>query len=888
YDLCVNGLGTVCDSACAGENPWGSRDKGWEFGGKATLTTGDGFWTVELAVPFANLGGVPTPGTRWRICLGRIQQQDKETSAWGPMSTGFHNAAEFSDVVFGTRVPGTGDLSLGAFSAGENRLSVTVQPFEKPTPVRLEAITMRADAGKTVSFTDDALSAAETLGHDYTFDQEGRLRFQWSLLDPGSLAVYYRSPAYDIEVTVSRLSAELTGDGVFTAFLNGKPILAGRDGNALGGGALVAGENVIAIEADGGVEGRFSVGDFVVETDHTWTCSEKPEAGWQEREFSDSGWRKAKAKTGRMGADGRKRCYRKTLLLEASHFWPNWSAESLSIAQNSVQQLLWVPQGLPGRKLTDFTLYLETPAEFRVVGASGFYGQNHQRGGFVCGNRGEVQRDGRTYRRTMIRALDPVAVQKSIPHWRMCSIAIAAPASGAALGMGQADFYHYLEAEGGAICEVPQRLRVTVLPPLNGKQPKTYSWQTTGGSTSVMDDVACGEALMASLIRAGFNGLWHGRRLPRFDAANLAMFGFNSWQIDCRPYLEKHPDHAMIGSDGTPHYNPADGRRNQIAPSLLLRDSEAWAFVKDALLTWVRENEIDHVDWDFEYSVWADKGGKHVNPIGDFGPLALADFRAFCDIEAGVELTPETIRKDYTDQWIRFMNQRMAQLSGRFRAALKEANPALVFSAYSGYQCEETHSFYGVDWAMLAGQIDMAICGYGRRLGEIRATLNALGNTPLVLGDLVVPYRAEERAYPTYTSKATFLRRALDGTGGVLIWTFNGLDGRTFYASAEVSRLVAEHEDMFLARRPDPDFVTAKGISPGDITVLGDDTRRLILLINETDKIKDVELAVTGHLPGMVVHNYYEGKTLSKAAEFTAQVPPGDIKAFVVSLPPGK
>lgn len=888
YDLCVNGAGTVCDSTCAGENPWGNRDKRWEFGGTATAATDNGFWAVEMALPFAQLGGAPTPGTKWRICLGRIQQQDKESSAWRAMTTGFHNATEFSDLMFGRRVPGTSDLALGAFASGKNRLSVTVQPLDETTPVRVETSTMRAETGKSVSFTDEVLSAAKTLTHNYTFDQEGRLHFQWSLLDPTSLTVYYRSPAYDIEVTVSRLSAELTGDGEFTAFLNGKPMLAGHGGPVTGEGALVAGVNVIAIDADGWVEGQFSVGDFTFETDHTWKCSETPEDGWQGRDFYDSDWSQVKTRTCRLGTSGRKRHYRKTLLLETSHFWPNWSAQSLSIAQNSVQQLLWVPQGLAGRTLTDCTLYLELPEGFRVVGASGYYGKNHRRNGFVCGNRGEVQRNGQTYRRTMIRALDPVTVQKSIPHWRMCSIAIAAPKSGAALGAGHADFYHYLEADSGAIREVPQRLRVTVLPPLNGKQPKTYAWQTTGGSTSVMDDVACGETLMASLTRAGFNGLWHGRRLPRFDAANLAMFGFASWQIDCRPYLEKHPDHAMIGSDGKPRHNPADGRRNQIAPSLLLGDTEAWAFVRDALLTWVHENEIDHVDWDFEYSVWDDKGGKHVGPIADFGPLALTDFRAFCGIDTGVELTPEIIKKDYTKQWIRFMNQRMARLCGKLKAALKQVDPALVFSVYSGYQCEETHSFYGVDWSMLAGHIDMAICGYGRRVGEIRATLEALGDTPLVVGDLITPYRAEELAYPTYTSKATFLRRALDGTGGVLIWTFNNLDGRTFYASAEVSRLVADHEGMFVSRRPDPEFVVAKGISPGDIIVLADDARRLILLLNETIQPKSVELALAAHRTGMVVHDYYAGKQLPDAAKFDTQVPPHDIKAFIVTLPDEK
>lgn len=885
YDVCVNGAGAVCDASCAGPDPWSTRDKAWASGGKTAVSVGNGYWVVEIALPFANLGGTPKVGTQWRVCFGRIQQADKENSTWRPMSTGFHNADEFGVLEFADSVPGVSGLDLGTLCSGENQLSVTVCPDQPGTAVRAETCTSAPGRGRTVVFTDAVLQAEQTVAHTYELAEEGRLQFQWSLLDPASLAVYYRSPAYDVEVTVSQLSVAVSGEEAFTVYLNGREVAQAASGGAAGSAALVSGVNVIGIVAAGWVEGSFTVGDFVLETDHTWKVASTPDEGWAKRAFDDSSWAQVKSRTQRLGADGEKRCYRKTLLLGTSMFWPNWSAASLSIAANSVQQLLWVPQGLPGRTLTDLSLYLEVPAPFRIVGASGYYGKGHGRDGFLFGNRGEVERDGQTYRRYLIRALDAVTVQKSIPHWRMCSIAVELPDRVTQTEQQDWLFYHSLHADKGAIQEIPQSLRVTALPPLRGKQPTSYAWQTTGGSTSVMDDVECGTALTASLTRAGFNQIWHGRALPKFSAANLAMFGFNSWQIDCRPYLEKHPEHALIGSDGKPRFNPADGRGNQIAPSLLLRDTEAWEFVRDALIDWVRENEIDHLDWDFEYSVWDDKGGTHGNPIADFGPLALADFRASCGIDAGTDLTPAIIKAEYPEQWIRFMNQRLADLWGRLRQALKEPLPEVVFSVYSGYQCAETHSYYGVDWSMLAGKIDMAICGYGRRVAEIKATLEALGDTPLVVGNLIVPYRAEERAFPTCTSMATFLRRALDGTGGVLIWTFNNLDGRTFFAAAEVSKLVAEFEDMFLSRRVLPDFVTATGIAPGDITVLSDATRRLLLLINETGQVKRVELTLNGYRDGMSVQDYYAGTQLAAGAEFVTSIPANGIKAFVVNVP---
>lgn len=882
-DLCVNAAGTVADAKASGDDPWSCRDRTWEYGGELAARTYPGFWVVELAIPFASLGGPPKPGAAWRLCLGRVQQNRKEKSTWQPLANGFHRPTEFAALRFVERVCGVRSLSLGDFSAGANQTTLEVLNHVPGRGLRVETSVIFEGQGRDVAFRDVSATQTGRIEHDYALDRGGAFRFQLRLLDPASMDVQYRSPLYGAEVSVSLLTGRLltAADGVL--YLNGKEVARTANGEREFRVALQAGTNVLALESGGTAEASFAVGEFTFTTDGRWKSSAKAPEDWTSQAFDDSGWGMAKAEKTSLGTAGQRTYFRKTVLHGHTEFWPNWADQALTIAEDSVQQLLLVPQGLKGRTLTDYQVWVDLPVEFRLLGATGFYGRSHQRGGFLGGGREAIVRDGQEYRRYMVRALEPVRYQQDIPDWRMCALVIALPASGQGKAEREAVFHYGLEAEKGAIQEVGRALRVRILPPLRGKQPKKLAWQIGAGNLSTMDDVPCAEALAATLTRAGFNTLWNGRAYPSFSARNLAMFSFNGWAIDCRPYLAEHPDAALIGRDGKPRLNPADARSNHISPSLLVRDTSAWQFVEDAIVAWVRKEKLREVCWDFESSVWDDKAGS--NQIAGFGPPDLADFRESAGIPAGTALDYTTIKEKYPQEWTHFMNQRLAQLSGKIRQAVKKADPGATFSVYSGYQCDETKRVYGVDWALLAGRIDLAICGYGRPVDQVQATLAALGTTPLALGDLVVPYETTSKAYPSWISKATILRRVVDGTGGFLAWHFPNLDGRSFFGSAEASRLVADYEDLFVARQRDSSLATVQGIPTDDVVVLTDGRRRLVLLINETSQSRPVKVSHRQLAPGTHVRDYYAGLDLGSAAECATTVGANDVKAFLVEPP---
>jgi len=57
----------------------------WDPDWRAAAAKGDGEWTVELAVPFAALGGTPQPGDTWGANFCRERYAKPELSTWAPL-----------------------------------------------------------------------------------------------------------------------------------------------------------------------------------------------------------------------------------------------------------------------------------------------------------------------------------------------------------------------------------------------------------------------------------------------------------------------------------------------------------------------------------------------------------------------------------------------------------------------------------------------------------------------------------------------------------------------------------------------------------------------------------------------------------------------------------
>ncbi len=94
HHLAINALGTVYDAEVKGnENP------AWSSGATAAAAKDKTEWTVELAIPFAALGGAPT--RPWRGNVARERKPVNELPSWAPVGGRFMSPGKFGIWRFG-------------------------------------------------------------------------------------------------------------------------------------------------------------------------------------------------------------------------------------------------------------------------------------------------------------------------------------------------------------------------------------------------------------------------------------------------------------------------------------------------------------------------------------------------------------------------------------------------------------------------------------------------------------------------------------------------------------------------------------------------------------------------------------------------------------------
>lgn len=110
YHFIVNSIGTLFDERCIsadrGDASWDSR---------TVVKTGrtGGAWTLEMAIPFKDLGITPTPGLVWgmNICRARYAGV-QEFSAYCPTPDGFVQPKSFGEVMLSTGMRDFPDFQL--------------------------------------------------------------------------------------------------------------------------------------------------------------------------------------------------------------------------------------------------------------------------------------------------------------------------------------------------------------------------------------------------------------------------------------------------------------------------------------------------------------------------------------------------------------------------------------------------------------------------------------------------------------------------------------------------------------------------------------------------------------------------------------------------------
>ena len=779
YDFAINSNGAVMDAVGSAKNIWLSRNTKWNSSIQVKTDrfehTSLANWSVEAAIPWGDLGGVPQAGDDWKIIAGRFQQSAKETSSFQIISTGMHAESTAGKLKFiKQRVPECEPQKVPLFTPGKN-----LWDFKASDKDSLQIISkVKFDNQKVQYRRISGKKKLLQLPVDLTGN--GEFTFSWSVENPASFTEYLRSPEYKFRVSASMLKHNYK---IAALLVNGVNV-----GNTA---VLSSGMNTLELkgQADNG---------FIT-------------IGNQKIVLADNG--------------------KLNLLLEHSLLWPNWLIEGVSINKGSYQQLLYLPCGVKGFTLNDCTVNFDLPEGFELVGASGYYNKWQ----LECKKTGRIEYNGKKYNRYIVVIKNKVPHNTKLRKHEYLAIMIKAPEE---FPTAETVMYYHMSSKNANLQELPIPVKVKLLSRLNGKQPKKQLIELWCGWLSSLDNKSIYKYYGDLFSSAGVNEC-NGLENNYPGIRHFQLISFQEWNFPLQEYLNAHPEHKMVQAFSKIKYP-------MVCSSALVKAPEFAVFFRNKLPGWYKKWKSPHnIHWDYEERVFE-------TYLACFCNRCLEDFMNFAGVKG--KITAEVIRKSYSKEWTDFMNIRMAEVSEFFQKAFKDVLPSVDFSIYSAYQSESSKAFYGLDWNLLKGKVGIAACGYSRNVPELEATRKAIGNTPLMLGELIYPYNETERMAPQFATAATLMRRACDATKGILIYEYPTLDGRTFAALSEVSRVMSDYEEFFIGGVRKAEMLNIKGFDRSEYEVLSNSKGELlVILMNPSKSLRKFSFSLKGKAPKNIV-----------------------------------
>lgn len=367
YEFVVNANGVLTCATSEAPDYWTSRQLYNPPGSKAAAQIGNGYYSVELAIPFDDIGGKAKYDGELRILVGRVEKSRNESSSYAAVELGFHLPQNLLPLHFAKQALAGEICTAAEFFPGSNQL-----PLKGESMLLLNRL-RRGDKMENFVSADGSFEIAD--GGEFIFNS--------ICYEPGSLRTLLQSPPIKLRTVSSQLQFE-SAPGL-TVSLNSKEIKPGKP--------LSSGLNKLTVSGDKAETAQFRVGDFSFRVDQTWQKS----------------------------ASG----YSKNLLLEHSLLWPDWCKEGLSIMAGHIQQVLFPPMLPEGHSADDLQFHIELPEGFSFEGASGYYKEYP----LSYAMTGKLQRQGQAYTRYSISFLNRRKYVEEIPSHHYVAFVIRAPES---------------------------------------------------------------------------------------------------------------------------------------------------------------------------------------------------------------------------------------------------------------------------------------------------------------------------------------------------------------------------------------------------------------------------------------------------------------------------
>ncbi len=850
YQFVVNLDGTVYDGK--------GTDAEWNSSLKAVTAKNEKSWTVEIAIPFSDLGVKDPEKQTWRANFCRNNPAKKETGAWSPTEVGFHTLKAFGFLHFRPETPviRCENISLKSGSA----------------EVGLSAITR--EALKILGLSDELSIAPGTNRNIVTClkpDSDGN----------GQLAVLagkkeiFRTPRLSIKSKTSEMLAEIACPGnTIEIFINGKPVASSRD--SVKTPLLLKDDiNTVTLKISGEAasipSGKFAIAGISFSLDE-WLCSDKQANDWNSVSFDDSQWELYKGEKIRTGL-----FFRHTLIKNRTLFAPQLEKNTLYVA-NKAPMCVSIRIGSPFEKpLADYTCHLTLPEGLNIPlydPENRRYWSWHEHK--LCKN---SQNGTNEY---------TFKFEKPMPKLGYNPInaitLIIAPAFPEAQEKKTLKGGCYISGRG--MHEVPGEFNVAVLPSLKGIQPENIgigSWTERRGTRNSNAET---ESLFKTFRSMGLNRLGF-----------YFYVGTNS--ITCATEY-KNIKHAV-----------KKAKENNIEPFLCNFGNHGYPFFADILTQHPEyqcgDNALKPLTWDTSMCPEAFMSVPQIKKRLE--DMAVLHDGIMYDVEAGIKSaclcekcrdnfarefklakTPseKEIYEKYQNELTRYQANINFRLFNFITDTAKKANPDIKSLVYSGYDVPGKYNplvRYGMDWALYRDIVDMPSAGYSENPAIIRETRKLIGNQPLYAG-LILNSNWYENQYADQNIKVRLFSQMIQGGfGGVHFFSWGELNGVGMTAVAEFARGVAAYESFLKEQNEIPNNGFVTGTAGENIHVYKKGNEYLYIVLNPLSKAREITAKAPPSIPDAEIYDFYADRRYEQSGEYKVQAPPYDVVLLHISKP---
>jgi hypothetical protein len=826
YEVIVNGAGTISDAVCKGPYYWTSgRNPNWESNARVAVKTANGVWSAEIAIPLSKLNLPVNSGTTFQACLGRINMSTNERSTYFPMKAGFHSPKYFGTIKLGPELPRIYDVNIGALTSGKNTFNFKASS-SKNDSLKLNITTMDVASRKSFKRKSFKLkSTVKSYSANYFCLDKDYSFMQFTV--GGAQGKFWNSPLYSRQNNNQKLTIQIKGKRNTNIVLNGQVMNQ----------KINLDETVYKMSCKSGLYNVEGLDDKFALSANGFTITAQ-------------------------GSTNTK------IMVNTTKFWPEKN-KRFYIAENSIQPLHIVLHN-PYKELKNSTYSLNfiVPEEFKLTGATSAYRQFTN---LQVSEMTSVISNGKKYQHFKVTIPEGLPYKPYYTKMDGFTILFELPISGKVFKTRQTEFYTWSEYDNASTLENPQKISVNILPPLKGMVPKHFITQMWGGRMVNLNSFDLMKKFVhKTLVNSGFNDLQNGSLAKGIEMTSFGVLNLKStWGKQADKFLETHPDYILVDYVGN---RALKGAYNRVCSSILLENADMHKIMQDTIRK--RYRKYDYINFDYEKPVFS-------GPLSCYCQRCLTRFKKSANIQHDELLDIKIIRQKYSKQWTVFMNKKLAILTGIIKTKVHSAGHKLTF--YSGYQSSKTLTQYGVDWKLIAPNIDYALCGYRTSVEIIRNTISALGDTPLITGVIASPWHFTSRELSKQIDKAFIIKGIVLGSKGYLCFNIPQLDGRSYYAFSETAAMLSKYEDIIYFGKIKNDWLSVEGFDKDHYALFeksGNKKRILVIYNEDIKKVLSFKVKMKGNYK---VYDYFSKKyIIIKNKTFSGLVKSQDFNTYCI------